>query len=59
MQRNDVSRSLIAFDQNSTLVAVVELSLKTGLIAGLVPALTRQPLTKQGADADTLLRSKR
>src|SRR6266540_1598893 len=55
MQRNDLSRSLVAFDQNSTLVAVVELSLKTWLIAGLVPGLTRQPLKKQGADADALL----
>src|ERR1022692_2641761 len=27
MQRNDLSRSLVAFDQNSTLVAVVALSL--------------------------------
>ena len=55
MQRNDLSRSLVAFDQNSTLVAVVELSLKTWLVAGLVPGLTRQPLKKQGADADGLL----
>lgn len=55
MQRNDLSRSLVAFDQNSTLVSVVELSLKTWLVAGLVPGLTRQPLKKQGADADALL----
>jgi transposase len=55
MQRNDLSRSLVAFDQNSTLVAVVELSLKTWLVAGLVPGLTRQPLKKQGADEDALL----
>jgi transposase len=55
MQWNDLSRSLVAFDQNSTLVSVVELSLKTWLVAGLVPGLTRQPLKKQGADADALL----
>jgi transposase len=55
MQRNDLSRSLVAFDQNSTMVAVVELSLKTWLVAGLVPGLDRQPLKKQGADADALL----
>src|SRR5438128_5429028 len=55
MKRNDLSRSLVAFEQNSTLVAVVELSLKTWLVAGLVPGLTRQPLKKQGADAETLL----
>jgi transposase len=55
MQRNDLSRSLVAFEQNSTLVSVIELSLKTWLVAGLVPGLTRQPLKKQAADADALL----
>src|SRR6202023_3211730 len=55
MQRNDLSRSLVAFDQSSTLVSVVELSLKTWLVAGLVPGLTRQPLKKLGAKEDTLL----
>ena len=55
MQRNDLSRSLVAFDQNSTLVAVVELSLSSWLIAGLVPGVTRQPLKKQGCDPDALL----
>jgi transposase len=55
MQRNDLSRSLVAFEQNSTLVSVIELSLKTWLVAGLVPGLARQPLKKQAADADALL----
>jgi transposase len=55
MQRNDLSRSLVAFEQNSTLVAVIELSLKTWLVAGLVPGLARQPLKKQGAEPDALL----
>jgi transposase len=55
MQRNDLSRSPVAFDQNSTLVSVIELSLNTWLVAGLVPGLTRQPLKKQGADPDALL----
>ncbi len=55
MQRNDLSRSLVAFDQNSTLVSVIELSLKTWLVAGLVPGLARQPLKKRGADPDALL----
>ena len=39
MQKNDLSRSLVAFEQDSTLVAVIELSLKTWLVAGLVPGL--------------------
>jgi hypothetical protein len=34
---------------------VIELSLKSWLIAGLVPGLARQPLKKQGADAEALL----
>ena len=55
MTRNDLSRCLVAFDQNSTLVAVVELSAKSWLIAGLVPGLARQPLKKQAADEETLL----
>lgn len=55
VKRNDLSRSLVAFDQNSTLVAVVELSLKSWVIAGLVPGVERSPLKKQGADPDALL----
>src|ERR1700693_1743074 len=55
MQRNDLSRSLVAFEQNSTLVAVIELSLKTWLVAALVPGPGRQPLKKQGADPDAFL----
>lgn len=55
MKRNDLSRSLVAFDQNSTLIAVVELSLKTWLMAGLVPGLSRRPLKKQPADPDALV----
>jgi len=55
MQWNDLSRSLVAFDQNSTMVAVVELSLDSWLVAGVVPGLKRQPLKKQAADPDRLL----
>jgi len=50
-----MSRSLVAFDQNSTVVAVVELSLNTWLVAGVVPGLKRQPLKKLSADADKLV----
>jgi transposase len=55
MKRNDLSRSLVAFAQDSTLVAVIELSLKTWLVAGLVPGVERDLLKKQAADADALL----
>ena len=56
MQKNDLSRSLVAFDQDSTLIAVVEVSLKRWLIAGLVPGVAREPLKKHDADADALLK---
>lgn len=55
MQRNDLSRSLVAFGQDSTLVAVVELSVKRWLIAGVVPGVAREPLKKQDPDPETLL----
>jgi transposase len=55
MQRNDLSQSLTAFDQDSTIVAVVELSLESWLVLGLVPGVKRQPLKKQTADPDRLL----
>ena len=56
MQQDDLSRSLVAFDQDSTLVAVVELSASSWLVAGLVPGLAREPLKKQGPDPVGLLR---
>ena len=55
MKRNDLSRCLVAFDQNTTLVSVVELSLASWLVAGVVPELTRQPLKKLRTDPDALL----
>jgi transposase len=55
VKRNDLSRSLIAFDQASTLVAVAELSLGSWLVAGLVPNLIRQPMKKLRSDPDALL----
>jgi transposase len=55
MKRDDLSRSLVAFDQGNTLVAVLELSLTGWLVAGLVPHLTRQPLKKLKSDPEALL----
>ena len=46
-QISDLSRSLAAFDQNTALTVVVELSEASWLVAGLVPGLDRQPLKKQ------------
>jgi transposase len=53
---NDLSRSLVPFEQSSTLVAVIEMSLSSWLVAGIVPGLDRHPLKKLGADEDALLR---
>jgi transposase len=55
-QRDDLSRSLTAFQQASTLVAVIELSRSSWLVAGLVPGLERHPLKKLEPDEDALLR---
>src|SRR3954462_5781223 len=55
-QPNDLSRSLAAFDQDSTLIAVIEMSQSNWLVAGLVPGIERQPLKKLSADKDELLK---
>ena len=52
---NDTSRSLVALDQDSTLVAVIEMSQSSWLVAGIVPGIERQPLKKLGPDHDALL----
>jgi transposase len=36
-QSNDMSRSLVCFDQDASLIAVIELSKSSWLIAGTVP----------------------
>jgi transposase len=55
-QRNDLSRSLVPFQQDGTLVAVIELSRSSWLVAGIVPGLERHPLKKLAPDEDALLR---
>ena len=52
---NDLSRSLVALDENSTLIAVVEMSQSSWLVAGRLPGVERHPLKKLGADQDGLL----
>lgn len=55
-QANDLSRSLIPFEQATTLVAVIELSLSSWLIGGAIPGVERQPLKKIVPDGTELLR---
>ena len=42
----DPWRSLVALDQHKCLIAVVELSLSTWLVGGIVPGIARDPLKK-------------
>jgi transposase len=56
IQVDDLSRSLIAFEQMSTLVIVVELSQSSWLAAGVVPGIERRPLKKLDPDPTALLR---
>ena len=55
-QPNDLSRCLVSLEQDTTLVAVIELSQSTRLIAGTVPGIERQPLKKIVPDETALLR---
>ena len=52
----DMTRCLTPFDQQTTLLAVIELSLSSWLIAGMVPGLQRRPLKKMEPDHSGLLR---
>src|ERR1700730_4933018 len=52
---NDMSRSLAAFDEHSTLVIVVEMGQKSWLVAGLIPGVERHPKKKMDPDTEKLL----
>ena len=54
-QPNDLSRSLVALDQNSTIIAVVELSQSSWLVAGMLPGIERQPRKKLEPSPERLL----
>ena len=55
-QLNDLSRSLVTLEQDATLVAVIEMSLSSWLVAGIVPGVERQPLKKLAVDESALLK---
>ena len=55
-QPNDLSRSLTALDQDSTLIAVIEMSQASWLVGAMVPGLERHPLKKLAPEAGELLR---
>ena len=53
---NDLSRSPSPLDPDGTLIAVIELSLSSWLVAGIVPGVERQPLKKLAVDENALLK---
>jgi transposase len=53
---NDLSRSLTAFEPDGTLIAVIEMSLASWLIGGILPGVERQPLKKLAVDESALLK---
>jgi transposase len=53
---NDLSRSLTTLDVDHTLIAVIEMSQKSWLVAGIVPGVERQPLKKLDTDENELLK---
>ena len=55
-QVNDLSRSIVSFEQSGTLVVVLELSQSRWLAAGVVPGVERRPLKKISPDPASLLR---
>jgi len=55
-QSNDQSRSLVALEQDSTLIAVIEMSQSSWLVTAIVPGVTREPLKQLAPEPDLLRR---
>jgi transposase len=53
---NDLSRSLTTLEPDGTLIAVIEMSLSSWLVGGIVPGVERQPLKKLAVDESALLK---
>src|ERR1700751_2037868 len=52
----DASKSLTALEQDSTIIAAIEMSQSKWLVAAVVPGVERQPLKKLNADGEALLK---
>src|SRR5215471_8067227 len=52
----DASRSLTALEQDTTIMAVIEMSQSKWLVAAVIPGIKRQPLKKLDADQESLLK---
>src|SRR5258706_3908163 len=55
-QPNELNESRIVLRQDSTLIAVIDMSLSSWLVAGIVPSVERQPLKKLAVDESALLK---
>src|SRR5690242_6154850 len=53
---NDLSRSLTPLNPDGTLIAVIEMSQSSWLVAGIVPGIERHPLKKLEPNEGELLR---
>jgi transposase len=53
---NELSQSRIVLKQDSTLIAVIEMSQSSWLVAGIIPGVERQPLKKLAVDESALLK---
>src|SRR6201997_5594869 len=52
---NDFSRCLDPLDMDATVIAVIEMSQSSWLVAGIIPGVERQPLKKLAIDEHALL----
>ncbi len=53
---NDLSRSLTSLEQDKTIIAVIEMSQSSWLVAGVVPGIERHPLKKLEPSEEELVR---
>ena len=53
---NDLSRSLTSLEQDKTIIAVIEMSQSSWLVAGIVPGIERHPLKKLEPSGEELVR---
>jgi transposase len=51
----DASRFLTSFEQDSTIIAMIEMSQAKWLVAAVVPGVERQPLKRLDADEEAAL----
>jgi transposase len=52
-QVNDLHGSLTSLEQDSTIIAVIEMSQSSWLVAGIVPGIERHPLKKLEPSEDS------